>query len=143
MDLCSSGLSACCCTPAQSYIGTPLIQMRQTRLSRLGMETSFKRDYEIVSYGGGVEVKNIVKRRDKRANLVWGWRIFCSEQARLSHMGVGQGHTPYNPHDITYLTNLLGSFARSLRRSIRVRAERPELQRSTQRHTACLIHTYL
>ncbi len=39
----------------------------------MGMETSFKRDYKIVSYGGGVEVKNIVKRRDKRANLAWRW----------------------------------------------------------------------
>merc|ERR1711867_327432 len=78
---------------------------------------------EIISYGGGVEVKNIVKQ-DKQAHLVWGWRIFCSEQARLSRMWVGQGHTPYNPHDITYLTNLLGSFARSLRRSIRVRVQR-------------------
>ena len=46
--------------------------MRQTRLSRLGVETTFKRDNEIVSYGGGVEVENIVKR-DKRAHLVWRW----------------------------------------------------------------------
>ena len=42
-------------------------------MSRLGMEISFKRDYEIVSYGGEVEVKNIVKQRDMRANLVWRW----------------------------------------------------------------------
>ena len=34
------------------------------------METNFKRDNEIVSYGGGVE--NIVKR-DKRAYLIWRW----------------------------------------------------------------------
>ena len=31
-----------------------------------------KRDNEIVSYGGRVEVENIVKR-DKRAHLVWRW----------------------------------------------------------------------
>ena len=68
------------------YIGLPLIQMRQTRLSRLGMETSFKRDYEIVSYGGGVEVKNIVKRRDKRANLAWRWR-------KLSYGGGAGAHS--------------------------------------------------
>ena len=36
------------------------------------METNFKRDNEIVSYGGGVEVENIVKR-DKQAHLVWRW----------------------------------------------------------------------
>ena len=36
------------------------------------METTFKRDNEIVSYGGGVEVENIVKQ-DKQAHLVWRW----------------------------------------------------------------------
>ncbi len=55
------------------------------------METSFKRDYEIVSYGGGVEVKNIVKRRD---NLVWGWRIWntidSNETNETISFGVGE-----------------------------------------------------
>ena len=96
LDLCSSSLSACCCTPAQSYIRTLLNQMRQTRLSRLGMETSFKRDYEIVSYGGEVEVKNIVKRRDKRANLAWRWggenfltrNLVVSQEPRLAKKDV-------------------------------------------------------
>ena len=61
--------------------------MRQTRLSRLGMETSFKRDYEIVSYGGEVEVKNIVKQRDKRANLAWRWggENFLTRNLVVSH----------------------------------------------------------
>ena len=61
--------------------------MRQTRLSRLGMETSFKRDYEIVSYGGGAEVKNIVKRRGKRAHLIWRWggENFLTRNLVVSH----------------------------------------------------------
>ena len=53
----------------------------------MGMETSFKRDYEIVSYGGEVEVKNIVKRRDKRANLAWRWggENFLTRNLVVSH----------------------------------------------------------
>merc|ERR1711867_76514 len=74
---------------------------------------------EIVSFGVGEYF--VASKRDC---LVWGWRIFVARQARLSHMGVGQGHTLYNPHDITYFTNLLGSFSRSLWRSIRVRVQR-------------------
>ena len=51
------------------------------------METSFKRDYEIVSYGGEVEVKNIVKRRDKQANLTWRWggENFLTRNLVVSH----------------------------------------------------------
>ena len=45
---------------------------------------SIKSRSGVVSYGGG--------------------ECFVARQARLSHIGVGQGHTPYNPHDITYLT---------------------------------------
>ena len=50
-------------------------------------DSRLKRDKDIVSYGGGVEVENIVKW-DKRDCLVWGWRQISNETRRLSRMGV-------------------------------------------------------
>ena len=55
---------------------------RQASSSCLGMETSFKRDYEIVSYRGRVEVKNIVKpRQASSSRLEVGWGKLSNEKS--------------------------------------------------------------